>query len=223
LVLRILLGIGPDLINVVVCILITMGLITQLTAIVPLLAAFGARYVDAMTNDMINSQVRIAYVEDTGMRVSWSTFDQQNEPTVYYGTSPSHLNHKATSSVSVTYNTSSVWANHVTISGLTPDTVYYYLPSHLLQDNTTHAPYQFRTSRTPGDQTPYAIAVMIDMGTMGPKGLTTSAGQTVSPNNILKPGENNTMQSMEAVSGDIDFMLQRMYLSVKHTVLFDNH
>ncbi len=165
--------------------------------------------VRAMTDDMINSQVRLAYVGSTAMRVSWNTFTQQHCPTVYYGRSPFEMWYLATSSVSVTYNTSLTYNNHVTITGLQPDTTYYYLPSHMLQDNATYPPYTFRTSRVPGDGTPYSVAVVVDMGTMGPKGLTTSAGQTVSPKNILRPGEKNTIQSLEAASCDYDFLLQR--------------
>ncbi len=159
--------------------------------------------------DMVNSQVRLAYHGDTGMVVSWNTFQKLSRPTVYYGLNPFLLTKTASSDVSVTYETSLTYNNHVTLTGLKPDTVYYYLPSHLLQDNATHPPYKFRTSRSVGDGTPYSAAVIIDMGTMGPRGLTTSAGQSVSPNNILKPGEQNTVQSLEKALGDYDFMLHR--------------
>ncbi len=165
--------------------------------------------VTAMLDDMINSQVRLAYVGNTGMRVSWNTFTEQRRPTVYYGTCPGILLHTASSTISVTYNTSLTYNNHVTILGLRPDTTYYYLPSHMLDDNSTNPPYSFRTSRVPGDGTSYSVAVVVDMGTMGPKGLTTSAGQTVSPSNILLPGENNTIQSLEATRNDYDFLLHR--------------
>lgn len=168
--------------------------------------------VQSMTNDTINSQVRIAYLKDTGMRVSWNTFHQERNPTVHYGLAPNILCERASSNVSVTYNTSLTYNNHVTITGLQPDTVYYYLPSHLLRDNSTTPPFSFRTSRSAGDGQPYSAAVIIDMGTMGPKGLTTSAGQTVSPNNILKPGDNNTIQSLEAVIDEFDFILHREYM-----------
>lgn len=169
--------------------------------------------VQALTDDLINSQVRIAYATDRGMTVSWNTFDKLSRPVVHYGRSPEHLCKRASSNVSVTYPTSLTYNNHVTIRGLKPDTTYYYLPSHLLHDNSTTAPYSFRTSRAAGDGTPHAVAVIIDIGTMGPKGLTTSAGQTVNPNNILKPGENNTMQSLEKLLHTYDFMLHRKFIT----------
>jgi hypothetical protein len=87
--------------------------------------------------------------------------------------------------------------------------LYYYLPEPLLKDNSTTAPYSFRTSRVPGDGTPYSIAVTIDMGTMGPDGLSTTAGKVVSPKNVLGPNDNNTVQSLTAVVDSYDFLWQR--------------
>lgn len=189
-----------------------MRSLTQLKALVVPLLALCAQ-VSAKLDTMVNSQIRLAYVGDTAMRVSWSTFDKVDRPVVFYGKTPSCLVHSASSDESVTYNTSSVYANHVTIEGLEPDTVYYYRPQPLITDNETHGqpPFSFRTSRSPGDETPYSVAVVIDMGTMGYNGLTTSAGQGVSPNNILKPGEQNTIQSLDAVKDDYDFIFYRKF------------
>ena len=178
-----------------------------LKALAPCLALLAQ--VQAMTQDMINSQVRLAYVGDSAMRVSWNTFQHEPKPTVYYGIFPEALVFRASSDVSVTYNTSLTYNNHVTIRGLLPDTTYYYLPAHLLQDDSTCPPYSFRTSRPAGDGTPYSAAVLVDLGTMGPQGLTTSAGQTVPAQTILKPGEKNTMQSLEKALNQYDFMLHR--------------
>lgn len=193
-----------------------MRLTTQWAAIAGLAGLL--QEAQALTNDTINSQVRVAYATDRGMRVSWNTFDKVSRPVVHYGRSPHHLCNRASSDVSVTYPTSLTYNNHVTIKGLKPDTTYYYLPSHLLHDNSTTAPYSFRTSRSAGDGTPYSVAVIIDLGTMGPKGLTTSAGQTVNPNNILKPGENNTMQSLEKLLPTYDFMLHRTFEAHQHNM-----
>ncbi|RDL35994.1 Purple acid phosphatase [Venustampulla echinocandica] len=156
----------------------------------------------------VNSQVRLAYAGHTGMMVSWNTFSQVETPAVFYGRDRHALINCATSDVSVTYNTSLTYNNHVKLTGLEPDTLYYYLPTPLLKDNTTVAPYSFRTSRAPGDGTPYTVAVTIDMGTMGPLGLSTSAGTGVSPNNVLQPGEINTVQSMIAAVDQYEFVWQ---------------
>lgn len=172
-----------------------------------------------MMNETVNSQVRLAYATDSGMIVSWNTLKQLSQPTVRYGRSPDDLCLRASSTVSITYNTSLTYNNHVALTGLKPDTTYYYLPSDLLADNATTPPYSFRTSRSAGDGTPYSAAVIIDMGTMGPKGLTTSAGQTVNPNNILKPGENNTIQSLEKLISTYDFMLHRMFCQAPYSLI----
>lgn len=143
------------------------------------------------------------------MVVSWNTFTKIASPKVHYGLSPHLLPYLAESTVSVTYNTSLTYNNHVTLTNLTPDTLYYYLPEPLLKDNTTTAPYSFRTSRPPGDGTPYSVAVSIDMGTMGPDGLSTTAGTGVSPNNVLGPNDNNTVQSLTAAIDSYDLLWQR--------------
>jgi len=170
-------------------------------------------HANAAINSAINSQVRVAYAGDTAVTVSWNTFSQIERPTVRYGCSPYALVNSASSTISVTYNTSLTFNNHVKITGLKPDTLYYYLPELLLSDNSTTAPYSFRTSRQAGDGQPYSIAVAIDMGTMGPKGLTTSAGTGVSFNNILGPNDNNTIQSLAAVVDQYDFLWHRKIMN----------
>jgi len=164
---------------------------------------------EAATNATINSQVRLAYAGDTGMFVSWNTFVKLDNPTVQYGLNPKSMNQSASSNVSITYPTSLTYNNHVKITGLTPDTTYYYVPVGLLKDNTTTLPYTFRTSRPAGDGTPYSVAVVVDLGTMGSQGLTTSAGKGVSSNNILAKGENNTIQSLASALDSFEFLWHR--------------
>jgi hypothetical protein len=149
------------------------------------------------------------------MTVSWNTFSKIDRPTVLYGESPFALTNWATSDVSVTYNTSLTYNNHVKITGLKPDTWYYYLPTSLMKNDTSAGPYKFKTSKPAGDFDPYSIAVVVDMGTMGPEGLYTSAGKGVSPNNILAPGENNTIQSLTAAVHDFEFLWHRMFCFLK--------
>jgi hypothetical protein len=164
-----------------------------------------------VANSSINSQTRLAYAGSTGMTVSWNTFSFVSQPTVYYGLTPA-MGQIATSNVSVTYDTSLTYNNHVKITGLTPDTVYYYLPVPMISSPTNGegaGPFTFKTSRVAGDSTPYSIAVVVDMGTMGPEGLTTTAGKGVSPNNILKPGEINTIQSLSAAVDQFEFLWHR--------------
>jgi len=165
-----------------------------------------------ISNNSINSQTRLAYAGPYGMMVSWNTFSHIERPTVLYGLSPHAMTSVASSDVSVTYNTSLTYNNHVKLTGLLPDTKYYYMPTTLIKGNETAGPYTFKTSKPAGDYTPYSIAVVVDMGTMGPEGLYTSAGKGVSPNNILKPGEINTVQSLTSAVDEYEFLWHRRFL-----------
>ena len=180
------------------------------------LGAFAASFglATAATNATINSQVRLAYAGDSGMYVSWNTFSQLSHPTVKYGLSALHLNSTASSNVSVTYRTSLTYNNHVKITDLVPDTTYYYLPEEMIKANSSTAPYTFKTSRVIGDGTPYSIAVVVDMGTMGAQGLTTSAGKVVSANNILAVNETNTIESLTSAIDEFEFLWHRKYASL---------
>jgi hypothetical protein len=145
------------------------------------------------------------------MTVSWNTYSQLTNPTVIYGTSKERLNLIASGGESVTYPTSLTFNNHVKISGLLPDTTYYYLPEHLINNPDLIGPFTFKTSRIAGDTTPYSIAVVVDMGAMGSEGLTTTAGTGTAPQDILMPGEQNTIQSLTALVETYDFVIHRVY------------
>lgn len=145
-------------------------------------------------------QLRLAYAGDTGMVVSWNTFSQLSRPTVRYGLSLHDLRETAWSTVSVTYPTSTTYNNHVQLKDLKPDTLYYYQPE--FSNSTT--PYTFRTSRPAGDDTPYSIAVVVDLGTMGPDGLTTHVGKGAA--NPLRVNEINTIQSLSQFKSGYDFL-----------------
>lgn len=166
------------------------------------------RFSHAATNATINSQLRLAYASDTGMYISWNTFEKLENPTIHYGLAPTELNMTASSNESITYATSLTYNNHVKITNLKPATTYYYLPEHLLHMNSSYA-YNFTTGRSVGAEHEFSVAVVVDMGTMGSEGLTTTAGQGVSPNNTLKPGEINTVQSLEHHRDSYDFVWHR--------------
>ena len=160
-----------------------------------------------VSNSSINSQTRLAYAGTTGMVVSWNTFSQIDSPTVMYGLSPDAMTSVATSDVSVTYETSLTYNNHVKITGLQPDTMYYYRPTTLMESTESPSgPFNFKTGKPAGDMTPYSIAVVVDMGTMGPEGLYTSAGTGVASTNVLAPGEINTVQSLTSAIEQFEFL-----------------
>lgn len=161
----------------------------------------------AASDDLTPMQIRLAYASDDGMVISWNTYSQLLSPTVKYGITPKHLDRTATSNVSVTYQTSKTWNNHVKITGLRPDTRYFYQP----ENSNASTPYSFKTSRPAGGSTPFVVAVVVDLGTMGNDGLTTHVGKGAA--NPLEPGENNTIQSLENSLSEYDFLWHGMRFS----------
>ncbi|KAJ5639550.1 Metallo-dependent phosphatase-like protein [Penicillium longicatenatum] len=151
-------------------------------------------------NDTCPMQVRSAYAGPEGMVVSWNTYSRLSDPFVRYGKSPHHMDKVAVSEVSVTYPTSTTYNNHVSIKDLEPNTVYYYVPV----DGKEQTPFKFKTSRSAGDKSPYSIAVVVDLGLIGPDGLTTHVGTGAA--NPLKPGDKNTIQSLEAQGAETEFL-----------------
>lgn len=150
---------------------------------------------NACTPEMEPMQVRLAYVGDSGMAVSWNTNVSLSNPTVYYGNEHAGQ-HSASSKISTTYETSTTWNNHVVISGLKPNTKYHYQPQCATRD------YTFTTARSSGDGTPFQFAMVGDMGTFGPDGLSTT-NPTIDP---LQPGALTTIQSLQNHKSQYDFV-----------------
>lgn len=171
-----------------------------------LLAAMVAPAAAILSNSSINSQVRSAFSGATGMVVSWNTFQQLSNPSVKYGLTPDALTWSASSDVSVTYPTSLTYNNHVKITGLQPDTIYYFQPSALNANETSEGPYTFKTAKAAGDLSAFTFAFVADLGTMGPEGLSDTSGTGVDPNSILQPGETNTIQALTSVLSGYDFL-----------------
>lgn len=174
-----------------------MGFFKLITAS---LALAGSALAATPSNETVPMQLRLAYAGDTGMVVSWNTYSKLSEPTVQYGLDPKNLCSRATSNVSVTYPTSTTYNNHVQITGLRPDTLYYYQPQY----SNSSTPFTFRTSRPAGNHQPYSVAVVVDLGTMGADGLTTHVGTGAA--NPLKPGERNTIQALKDSQSAWDFV-----------------
>jgi hypothetical protein len=143
------------------------------------------------------TQIRLAYQNDRGMAVSWNTKVQLSKPTVSWGLD-TKLAQSSWSDVSTTYQSSTTWNNHVIVRIIKPDTLYYYRPQC---GNVT---YTFTTARTKGQDTPYQFAMIGDMGTFGPDGLSTTVGKGAA--NPLKPGDLTTIQSLSARIDDYDLV-----------------
>ncbi|KFY05487.1 hypothetical protein V492_08504 [Pseudogymnoascus sp. VKM F-4246] len=154
---------------------------------------------DPCHDGLFPTQIRLAYAGDKGMAVSWNTKERLTKPTVYFGKlGDKNLNRFATSKISTTYPTSSTYSNHVVISGLQEDTTYYYMPQCATQT------YVFTTARSAGNKAEFSFAMIGDMGTFGPDGLSTTVGKGAS--NPLKPGEHTTIQSLMSLKNSYDFV-----------------
>lgn len=160
-----------------------------------------------LSNSSLNSQVRCAFYGDEGLTISWNTLSQLSNPTVKYGLSPTAMTMTASSSNSTTYQSSVTWDNHVTITGLTPDTMYYYAPTGMFSNEAAPPPYQCKTSRPAGNMEPYSVAFIADMGAFGPYGLSTTGGDDVKPEDLLKPGEHTTIRSLRDTMDSYDFII----------------
>ncbi|KAK9490467.1 Metallo-dependent phosphatase-like protein [Lipomyces doorenjongii] len=152
---------------------------------------------DWCNEDTAPFQIRLAYAGDSGMAVSWNTKQKLANPTVYFSRN-GILNRFARSDISATYPTSSTYNNHVVITGLKSDTTYYYMPEC---GNQT---YTFKTARRAGSSTEFSFAMVGDMGTFGPDGLSTTVGKGAS--NPLKPGEKTTIESLMTLKDSYDFV-----------------
>lgn len=169
------------------------------------IAYAGAKNDDECTADLFPTQIRLGYWGDKGMAVSWNTKQKLAHPTVLYAADvgshadKNNLNRQASSDVSVTYPSSSTYNNHVVITGLAPHTSYLYRPQC---GNQT---YTFTTARSAGKgRDGYKFAMIGDLGTIGPDGLSTKVGTGAA--NPLQPGDLNTIQSLLAYSGQYDFV-----------------
>ncbi|SPO25050.1 related to acid phosphatase precursor (pH 6-optimum acid phosphatase) [Ustilago trichophora] len=159
-------------------------------------------WTDARYNDYRPSKARLSYRGDTGMAVSWSTPKQLPLPAVLFGKKPDLLNRIATSTDSVTYNTSSYYSNHVVLDHLEPNTKYYYLP--ILGDPVKDV-RSFTTALSPGDDREYTIAIVADLGTMGSLGLSDNVPPGAA--NPLTTGEVTTIQRLTMDKGQYDHVV----------------
>lgn len=152
-------------------------------------------------NKLAPLQYHLAYHGANGMVVSWNTYQKLDKPTVYYGLSPNELSDSTSSDISVTYQTSLTWNNHVEINGLESDTLYYYRVSY--SDDSEI--YSFRTAKEAGDSEEFVFAAVVDLGTMGDLGLSETTGQGAV--GALAPGERNTILALQQNVDSFEFLL----------------
>ena len=147
-------------------------------------------------------QHRLAFAGENGMAISWNTFKFVDKPLVRYGVAPDKLVYSAVG-VSSTYPTSSTWNNHVKLSGLSPNTIYYYQVSSDSRGSVNEV-YNFTSAPKVGSRSDFSFAVAIDMGTMGPLGLSETTGQGAG--GVLLPGEQNTIDSLTQSLDQFEFL-----------------
>ncbi|KAL4807888.1 Metallo-dependent phosphatase-like protein [Aspergillus unguis] len=119
-------------------------------------------------------QQRLAIYGPNSVSIGWNTYTQLNESCVEYGTSSDRLNQKTCSSTDpTTYPTSRTYENVVVLSELTAGITYYY---KIVSTNSSID--QFLSPRTPGDDTPFSINAVIDLGVYGEDGFTINGDKT---------------------------------------------
>ncbi|KAL3437473.1 Metallo-dependent phosphatase-like protein [Aspergillus tetrazonus] len=147
-----------------------MRLLTALRT-APLLAACvvaKANYPAIPVDTTTPVQQRLAIYGPNSISIGWNTYEKLNESCVEYGTSSEKLDQRACASVEpTTYPTSRTYENVVILTDLTAGTTYYY---KIVSTNSTVD--HFLSPRVPGDETPFSINAVIDLGVYGEDGYT---------------------------------------------------
>ncbi|KAE8878353.1 hypothetical protein PF005_g13874 [Phytophthora fragariae] len=104
----------------------------------------------------------------TGMTISWTTFDLEEDPAVWIGSSEGHLTpvNDATIETKSYYKDKdySLYSYHAIVTGLKPNTEYFYKVGSASSKKFQSAVSSFTTARKSGDDSPFTIAVYGDMG-----------------------------------------------------------
>ncbi|GLD98245.1 hypothetical protein PINS_up006942 [Pythium insidiosum] len=120
-------------------------------------------------------QVHLAYAGETGtgMTISWATASNVADSSIWIGSSPTALTLRGDVKVSSTSYYSegdyTLFQNHATVTGLTPNTQYYYQVGSSSDASARSEVSFFTTARAASDITPFEIGVYGDLG-FGEKG-----------------------------------------------------
>jgi Calcineurin-like phosphoesterase/Purple acid Phosphatase, N-terminal domain len=91
----------------------------------------------------------------TSMAVTWLT-KAKNKSVVYYGTEPTKLD-------KTFINTDSVFVHHAKLTGLQPDTMYYYSVPEIFEQNHTSNIFNFTTAPSKSAPRAFSFAVFGDV------------------------------------------------------------
>ncbi|EGZ11263.1 hypothetical protein PHYSODRAFT_519791 [Phytophthora sojae] len=104
----------------------------------------------------------------SGMTISWTTFDLEEDPAVWIGSSEDELTpvKDATFETKSYYKDKSysLYSYHAIVTGLKPNTEYFYKVGSASTKKFQSAVSSFKTARKSGDDSPFTIAVYGDMG-----------------------------------------------------------
>ncbi|ETM02231.1 hypothetical protein L917_01250 [Phytophthora nicotianae] len=115
-------------------------------------------------------QLHLAYAgasAGTGMTLSWSTYSQVQDSSVWIGKSKDTLalvNTPVSQSSYYSDNTYNMFHHHATISGLTPHTKYFYKVGSKSTPDYVSAVYSFVTARVASDNSTFNMVVYGDFG-----------------------------------------------------------
>ncbi|KAG3116768.1 hypothetical protein PI124_g4669 [Phytophthora idaei] len=120
--------------------------------------------------EFIPQQLHLAYAGSatgTGMIMSWSTYSQVQDSSVWIGKSKDTLtlvNAPVSQASYYNDNTYNMFHHHATVSGLTPHTKYFYKVGSNSNPAYMSAVYSFVTARAASDNSTFNMVVYGDFG-----------------------------------------------------------
>ncbi|RLN49696.1 hypothetical protein BBP00_00010118, partial [Phytophthora kernoviae] len=130
------------------------------------------RVSDSSNATKIPQQFHLAFAGEeagTGMTISWTTFALDNDPAVWLGSTETKL--KVVTDAEVVTKSYykdddyELYSYHTVVSGLEPNTEYFYRVGSASDKTFQSAVSSFTTARASGDSSPFTVAVYGDMGT----------------------------------------------------------
>ncbi|TYZ65329.1 hypothetical protein PybrP1_010035 [[Pythium] brassicae (nom. inval.)] len=106
-------------------------------------------------------------IAGTGMTVSWATFDDVADSAVWLGSTASSLVRLSTPVSRASYYSEgdySLFQNHAVVSGLSPNTKYFFKVGSAGDAALQSEVSSFRTARAPADPTAFTVAIYGDAG-----------------------------------------------------------
>ncbi|KAG1703611.1 hypothetical protein DVH05_007555 [Phytophthora capsici] len=130
------------------------------------------RVSDSGDHTKVPQQFHLAFAGEeagTGMAISWTTFALEDSPAVWIGTSEAKMARvkhvKIRKKAYYKDDQYSLYNYHAVVSGLEPNTEYFYKVGSATEKKFQSSVSSFKTARKSGDESPFVVAVYGDMGT----------------------------------------------------------